>query len=107
MGLGGLIMTIKQSASAGTMESCDIYITVEPTVEPEIQIYLKSPVIQQFGDEIRQVIRTTLRQMDINSAIIYAVDKGALNCTIVARVTCAVMRATDEKYTAWGVVDYG
>lgn len=96
-------MIIKKAAVAGTMESSDIFITVEPTATEGIQIYLKSPVIKQFGEEIRGVIETTLKKMDIDNAVIRAIDKGALNCTVEARVACAVMRATETEYNIWEV----
>ena len=97
-------MKIEKTGSAGTMESSDIHITVEPNDETGIQIFLKSPVIQQFGEEIETVISETLSRMEIENVIVRAIDKGALNCTIEARVASAVMRATNASYNIWEVV---
>ena len=98
-------MKIGNVGVAGTMESSDIHITVEPSEVGGIRIYLKSPVIQQFGEEIERVINLTLKRMDIENATVRAIDKGALNCTIEARVACAVMRATGQHFNIWEVVE--
>lgn len=99
-------MIIEKAGTAGTMESSDIHVTVEPSDEPGIQIHLKSPVEQQFGDEIRDVITGTLNRMKIENAIVRAIDKGALNCTIEARVVCAAMRATEGDFNIWEVTSH-
>ena len=88
-------MEINKSSVAGTMESSDIMITVEPG-SGSIEIDLKSVVEKQFGRQIRSVITNTLAQLDINSAKVTAVDKGALDCTIQARLKTAVQRAAEE-----------
>lgn len=96
-------MIIKKTAVAGTMESSDIFVTIEPTEKKGIEIYLKSPVIKQFGEEITELIKKTLQKMKVENAIVRAIDKGALNCTVEARVACAVMRATEAEYNIWEV----
>lgn len=94
-------MKIKKIATAGTMESSDIHITIEPSEESGIKIYLKSPVIQQFGDEIKEIIKETVKKLEVKNATIRAIDKGALNCTIEARVICALMRAMETETIMW------
>ena len=47
-------MEITQIAVAGTVESSDILITVEPTEADEIQISLESSVEKQFGQQIKK-----------------------------------------------------
>ena len=85
---------IVQTGRAGTLESNDILITVSPGAAGEgIAIELISPVIRQFGDRIREVITETLTTLDINDARVQATDKGALDCTIRARVRTAAGRA--------------
>ena len=94
-------MEIVRAAMAGTMESGDVQIIVEPAIKEEIEIYLQSPVEKQFGKQIRSVIMETLKEMGIKKAIIKANDKGALDCTIRARVQTAVCRAVENPLYPW------
>ncbi len=70
-------MEITQIAVAGTVESSDILITVEPTEADEIQISLESSVEKQFGQQIKKVIEETIKNLGIKSVRVAAVDKGA------------------------------
>ncbi len=81
-------------ATAGTMESGDIMIQLAPSEREGLDIHLQSSVAYQFGDQIRKVIRDTLEGLGVSQAEVYATDKGALDCTIRARVTAAAVRAT-------------
>lgn len=87
-------MEIKHTAIAGTMESSDAMVTVEEG-EGGIQVSITSPVIHQFGDQIRRVVLETLEKLDVKSANVTVVDRGALDCTLKARVEGAVYRAAD------------
>ena len=80
-------MNLLITATAGTMESNDIMVTLEPAQSGGIQISLTSNVLQQFGRQIEAVIRDTLTHYGIENAEVTAVDKGALDCTVRARVT--------------------
>ena len=86
-------MEIK-NAMAGTLESGDILIQVEPG--KGLQVDLQSSVSAQFGRQIKAVITDTLKGLGVDNASIKATDKGALDCTIRARVTAAVVRATGK-----------
>jgi len=88
-------MNIK-SAQAGTLESGDILVQITPRDERGIEINLDSTVAYQFGDKIKSVIADTLDSLGVEDAIVDATDKGALDCTIRARVTAAVVRATGK-----------
>lgn len=88
-------MDIK-SAQAGTLESGDILVHITPSAEKGIEINLDSTVAYQFGDKIKAVITDTLTGLGIENVIIDATDKGALDCTIRARVTTAAVRATGK-----------
>ena len=79
-------MEIKKSAVVGTLESSDIMITLNPSDAGRIDIQLESSVEKQFGAQIRRVIEDTLTRLGIQSAQVVAVDKGALDCTIQARI---------------------
>ena len=84
-----------KQASAGTLESGDILIQIEPA-QQGLEIELQSSVAAQFGRQIKAVITETLEGLGVNNAYVKAVDKGALDCTIRARVTAAAVRATGK-----------
>ena len=84
-----------KEASAGTLESGDILIQIEPA-QQGLEIELQSSVAAQFGRQIKAVITETLEGLGVNDAYVKAVDKGALDCTIRARVTAAAVRATGK-----------
>ena len=86
-------MEIK-TAMAGTLESGDIVIQIAPG--DGLQIDLQSSVSAQFGRQIKAVISETLEGLGIEDAQVQAIDKGALDCTIRARVTAAAVRATGK-----------
>lgn len=88
-------MELKPS-TAGTMESGDIMIQISPSDKQGLDIDLQSSVAYQFGDQIRKVISETLTALGIIQAHVIATDKGALDCTIRARVTAAAVRATGK-----------
>ncbi len=88
-------MEIQKIAVAGTMESSDVYVEMEPG-NGEIEIALESVVAQQFGDAIRETVLDVLRQQGIDSAKVRIVDRGALDCVIRARVETAVMRGKES-----------
>lgn len=98
-------MTIIREAVAGTMESSDIMITLKPGDAPGHVIELTSVVEKQFGRQIRQVISDTLSGLGIHNAVVTAVDKGALDCAIRARVKTAAYRACDAAAYCWEVAD--
>ena len=85
-----------KNASAGTMESGDILIQIFPSDAEGVQISLDSTVAYQFGDQIKTVITETLQGLGIDHVAVTATDKGALDCTIRARVTAAAVRATGK-----------
>ena len=70
-----------KNAMAGTLESGDILIQIAPSDVDGLHIELDSTVAYQFGEQI-------------NNANVKATDKGALDCTIKARVTAAAVRST-------------
>ena len=84
-------MEIK-NAVAGTLESGDIMIQIAPG--DGLQVELQSSVAAQFGRQIKALITETLSGLGIDNAYVKATDKGALDCTIRARVTAAAVRAT-------------
>lgn len=96
-------MEIKKIALAGTLESSDAQVTVEPS-ENGIELSLKSSVMNQYGRQIKETILETLKRLNIKNIKISVVDMGALECTLKARVECAVLRACEisDKNIDWG-----
>lgn len=88
-------MEIKKPAVAGTLESSDCQVTVE-AYEGGIDFSLDSAVINQYGNQIRRVVLETLQNLGIKDVRIAVVDKGALDCTIRARVEAAVFRSLEQ-----------
>ena len=86
-------MEIK-NAVASTLESGDIMVQIAPG--DGLQVELQSSVAAQFGRQIKALITETLTGLGIDNAYVKATDKGALDCTIRARVTAAAVRATGK-----------
>ena len=87
-------MKIVNRAVAGTLESSDVYVEISPG--GAVQIEIESPVSAQFGDSIMQSVREILDGFGIKGASVVLKDRGALDCTIRARVETAVRRALKE-----------
>lgn len=85
-------MEILKAAMAGTLESSDAQVTVEPGNQ-DIELSIESSVINQFGRQIRTAVLETLDRLGVTAVKVTVVDKGALDCTLKARVECAVYRA--------------
>ena len=98
-------MEILKPAIAGTLESSDAQVTVEPG-EDGIELALTSSVMNQYGRQIKATVLETLERLDVKHARITVVDKGALDCTLKARVECAVFRSCgqSEENIPWGGV---
>lgn len=88
-------MKVTKAAMAGTLESSDIMITLEPG-DGAVQIDLQSSVDMYYHDQIMDVLNGVLKDMNIDNVSVRAVDHGALDCTIRARMTTAVKRALKE-----------
>ncbi len=95
-------MKLIKSSIAGTLESSDVHVMVEP-VEEGISIDLKSSVIKQYGKQILETVEDVLDKLDVKGAHVVIQDQGALDCTIRARVQTAILRASDTKENLpWG-----
>lgn len=87
---------ILRSASAGTLESSDVFVEIAPA-ENGIEIDLNSVVQAQFGDDILAVVREVLADCGVENARVSVQDRGALDCVIRARVETAVLRGKGEE----------
>ena len=96
-------MVIQKPAVAGTVESSDALVSVEPG-DGKIELTLTSSVMNQYGRQIKETVLETLARLGVDNVRISVVDKGALDCTLKARVECAVFRSSDasEKDSPWG-----
>lgn len=96
-------MEILKSAMAGTLESSDAQVTVEPG-DGAVKLSIQSSVMNQYGRQIKATVLETLERLDVTSAKVTVVDKGALDCTLKARVECAVFRSCGQSAAniPWG-----
>ncbi len=92
-------MEIVKEAMAGTLESNDLLVKVSPGVG--LEVVISSEVMRQFGAQIRKVVQETLQKQGVTGGQIVIEDKGALDCTIRARVQAAVLRGTEGGELNW------
>jgi citrate lyase subunit gamma (acyl carrier protein) len=87
-------MAILGTGQAGTLESSDIMITISPAESASgIVLELASPVVKQYGRHIEELILNLVREQGLSDVKIHANDRGALDCTIQARVLTAIARS--------------
>ncbi len=87
---------ILRCASAGTLESSDVYVEIAPAASG-IEIDLNSVVQAQFGEDILTVVREVLSECGVENAKLTIQDRGALDCVIRARVETAIIRGKGEE----------
>lgn len=85
---------VLKPASAGTMESSDALVELEPAQGRQIQ--LTSVVEAQFGDSIRAVAEELLDRFGLTDVCLRIDDRGALECVLRARIETAILRAKGE-----------
>ena len=88
-------MDILTRASAGTVESSDAYVEIEPATNG-LTVNVDSVVGVQFGESIRESVLDILNEQNVQNASVRVVDRGALDCVIRARVETAVLRGKGE-----------
>ncbi len=87
-------MKVLTHAFAGTLESSDVFVEVRPSAETHIEV--ESVVAAQFGQAIEQSVLEVMEQLGSGPAHITLKDRGALDCTLRARVETALRRAMKE-----------
>lgn len=95
-------MELIKTGTAGTVESGDILVEVEKAASG-VEIRLDSTVMGLYGRRIREVIEETVAECGADGLIVTASDKGALDCTIRARVKIAILRACGSRDYGWTV----
>jgi citrate lyase subunit gamma (acyl carrier protein) len=86
-------MDITRKASAGTMQSSDLMVLVEPADRLEVRI--DSTVKKQFEHLIRARIDSVLTRHAVSRGLVTVSDRGALDYAIEARVEAALRRAAE------------
>jgi citrate lyase subunit gamma (acyl carrier protein) len=84
-------MTIERKAQAGTIQSSDLMVFVEPAGELTIEI--ESTVQRQFEHLIRAKLEQVLREQGVTAGRVRVTDRGALDYAIQARLETALRRA--------------
>ena len=87
-------MNIVKDAIAGTLESNDVLVRVSPAGSLEIDI--SSAVQAQYGDAIAALVDDELARLGVTAGHIVLEDKGALDCTLRARLEAAVLRGSES-----------
>ena len=87
-------MSIARKAQAGTIQSSDLLVFVEPASGLVIEI--ESTVKRQFEHLIRAKIEEILRAHGVTAGKVRVSDRGALDYAIQARLETALARAAGE-----------
>ena len=87
-------MKIARKAQAGTMQSSDLMVLLEPA--ETLNVTVESTVLKQFGELIRARVDLVLARHGITSGEVRITDRGALDYAIEARLETALLRATEE-----------
>lgn len=86
-------MDISRKATAGTMQSSDLMVQVEPL--DRLEVVIESTVKKQFEHLIRARIDEVLARHNVTRGLITVSDRGALDYAIEARVETALRRASE------------
>lgn len=97
-------MKVVKTGMAGTLESSDVLVTVRENPGKGVEVHLQSIVERQFGNQIRKVVSASLENLGVDEAVVQLNDKGALDCTIEARVAAAVYRASGITSYKWEII---
>jgi citrate lyase subunit gamma (acyl carrier protein) len=84
-------LRIARKAQAGTMQSSDLMVAVEPAEALSVEI--ESTVKKQFEHLIRAVAERVLAAHGVTAGRIRLTDRGALDYAIQARLETALQRA--------------
>ena len=86
---------IVRAASAGTLESSDAYVEIEPAGQG-IEIQLESVVKGQFGESILAAVRETLAGCGVERARVPVADRIAVEGVLRARLDAALLPGRGE-----------
>jgi len=86
-------MKPKRDSIAGSLESSDVLVTIAPSAETTVDLQVESIVIKQYGKRIRAVAEELVAAAGLSAAKVRIQDRGALECTLRARMETAIARA--------------
>ncbi|MEW6549509.1 MAG: citrate lyase acyl carrier protein [Spirochaetota bacterium] len=89
-------MKANKTAAAGSLESSDALVTIRPSDGPEVEISVDSIVMKQFGRRIKSVAEEVVAASGLSGALVKVQDRGALECTLRARLETAIGRAVSS-----------
>ncbi len=81
-----------KTAVAGTLESSDVMVSYSPS-DSDLEIVVESIVVKQRGRLIRSVLEEITSRWGVSKGVLTVQDRGALECTLRARVETALERA--------------
>jgi citrate lyase subunit gamma (acyl carrier protein) len=84
-------MEVRRAVQAGTMQSSDLMVFIEPA--DDLVIIIESTVKKQFEHLIQAQVEKTLAKFEITKGRIKISDRGALDYAIAARVETGIERA--------------
>jgi len=87
-------MRIARKAQAGTMQSSDLMVALEPA--DQLSVEIESTVKLQFDHLIRAVVDEVLARHGVTAGRVRLTDRGALDYAIQARLETALSRAAER-----------
>lgn len=94
-------MDIVKKAIAGTLESSDAQVSVEPAAS--LELVVESAVDARFSRHVREAALAALAELGVEAARVELRERAALDCTVRARVLAACLRAAgrEEEPLPW------
>lgn len=89
-------MKIQCKAIAGSLESSDALVCIAP-LDSGIEIKVTSVVMKQWGAAIQAFAETFLKENGVSAARLEINDRGALECTLRARLETVLQRACTDQ----------
>ncbi len=86
-------MNIRKKAQAGTLQSSDLMVFLEPA--QDLLVEIESTVRRQFEHLIRGKIAEVLQSHGVTAGRIRVTDRGALDYAIEARLETALERSRE------------
>jgi len=87
-------MKIARKVQAGTMQSSDLMVFLEPA--ETLTVTIESTVLKQFGELIRAKVAEVLARHGVEAGEVRITDRGALDYAIEARLETALLRAGED-----------
>jgi len=90
-------MKAVKNSAAGTLESSDVLVTIVPADGSAVNLSVDSIVMKQYGGRIRSVAEEMIGTSGLSGASVMIQDRGALECTLRARLEAAIERTAAEE----------